>query len=111
MKCTPLPNLVSRHRGQALASFRFFLKIGHAILISIRHEVRLAELTSFPIRPEKHKENFEDTAIWGPLKERIALYVLLELGLVRDYAEKRKLINPVMPGRELFCQQNVVDTT
>lgn len=47
---------------------------------------------------EKHKENFEDTAIWGPLKERIALYVLLELGLVRDYAEKRKLINPIMPG-------------
>ena len=48
---------------------------------------------------EKHKENFEDTAIWGPLKERVALYVLLELGLVRDYAEKRKLINPVMPGQ------------
>ena len=25
--------------------------------------------------------------------------MLLELGLVRDYAEKRKLINPVMPGQ------------
>ena len=48
---------------------------------------------------EKHKDNFEDTTIWGPFKERIALYVLLELGLVRDFAEKRKLINPVMPGK------------
>ncbi|XP_063674366.1 myoferlin-like [Bolinopsis microptera] len=47
---------------------------------------------------EKHKENFEDRKVWGPAKERVALYVLLELGLIRDHVEKRNLYNPVLPG-------------
>ena len=48
---------------------------------------------------EKYKENFEDKKVWGVPKERIALYVLLELGLIRDHVEKRNLYNPVLPGR------------
>lgn len=35
---------------------------------------------------------------WGEYKERTALYVLLEFGLIRDYVEKRQLTDPVMPG-------------
>ena len=50
---------------------------------------------------------------WGEYKERTALYVLLEFGLIRDYVEKRQLTDPVMPGvpqgrilmwvRSFFC--------
>lgn len=47
---------------------------------------------------EKYKENFEDKKVWGASKERVALYVLLELGLIRDHVEKRNLYNPVLPG-------------
>ena len=32
---------------------------------------------------EKHPSNFEDTNMWGDSRERIALYVLLEFGLIR----------------------------
>lgn len=58
---------------------------------------------------EKYKENFEDKKLWGPPKERVALYVLLEMGLIRDHVEKRNLYNPVLPGNHwgsLACDTN-----
>ena len=47
---------------------------------------------------ETHSINYEDPTRWGEFKERIALYILLEFGLIRDYVEKRLLTDPVMPG-------------